>query len=138
MNTTALRLYGKKDLRLENFELPACGDDEILAEVVSDSLCMSTYKAASQGSDHKRVPDDIADNPVLVGHEFAGRLVKVGGKWADQFQEGDMFGIQPALLYKGSLDAPGYSFQYIGGDATHVLIPFPMTPQEAINHLLLL
>jgi threonine dehydrogenase-like Zn-dependent dehydrogenase len=132
MNTTALRLYGKKDLRLENFELPTCGDDEILAEVVSDSLCMSTYKAASQGSDHKRVPDDIADNPVLVGHEFAGRLVQVGDKWADQFEVGDMFGIQPALLYKGSLDAPGYSFQYIGGDATHVLIPSCVMEMECL------
>ncbi|MGS4785883.1 hypothetical protein, partial [Klebsiella pneumoniae] len=29
--TTALRLYGKRDLRLETFELPAMQDDEILA-----------------------------------------------------------------------------------------------------------
>ena len=45
MKTRAVRLYGKKDLRLEEFELPAIGKDEILAKVVTDSICMSSYKA---------------------------------------------------------------------------------------------
>jgi L-sorbose 1-phosphate reductase len=123
LKTTALRLYGKFDLRLETFDLPEAKDDEIVAEVISDSLCMSSYKAAKQGSEHKRVPKDIATNPVMVGHEFSGTLVKVGKKWQGQFKVGDKFGIQPALMYKGSLDAPGYSFTTIGGDATHVVIP---------------
>ncbi len=123
MKTTALRLYGKQDLRLESFELPPCGDDGIIAEVVSDSICMSSYKAAKQGADHKRVPNDCATNPPIIGHEFAGRILEVGKKWQDQFKPGDRFGIQPALMYKGSLDAPGYSFPTIGGDATHVRIP---------------
>ena len=70
MKTTAVRLYGKNDLRLESFELPTLKDDEILVKIVSDSICMSTYKATIQGSDHKRVPDDIATNPIVVGHEF--------------------------------------------------------------------
>lgn len=123
MKTTALRLYGKMDLRLETFDLPQIGDDEILAEVVSDSLCMSSYKASKQGSDHTRIPNNIATNPILLGHEFAGRLVKVGKKWAHKYKEGDLFGIQPALWYKGGLEAPGYSFEWIGGDATFVNIP---------------
>ena len=52
MKTKALRLYGKEDLRLEEFDLPKLKDDEILAKVVSDSICMSSYKAAMQGEDH--------------------------------------------------------------------------------------
>ena len=48
METKAVRLYGKKDLRLEKFELPPVGDDEILVKIISDSLCMSSYKAAEQ------------------------------------------------------------------------------------------
>ena len=60
MKTKAVRLYGKKDLRVEEFELPAIGEDEILARVVCDSLCMSSYKASAQGTDHKRIPDDVA------------------------------------------------------------------------------
>jgi len=127
MKTKAVRLYGKNDLRLEEFELPMIKDDEILAKVVTDSLCMSSYKAASQGSDHKRVPDDVAVNPIIIGHEFAGELVEVGSKWAPQFKAGEKFSIQPALNYEdgpvGVLSAPGYSYKYIGGDATYVIIP---------------
>ena len=123
MKTKAVRLYGKKDLRLEEFDLPEMKDDEILATVISDSICMSSYKAAIQGPEHKRVPDDVATNPVIIGHEFCGEILEVGSKWAGQFRPGQKFSIQPALNYKGSLDAPGYSFRWIGGDATNVLIP---------------
>ncbi len=123
MKTKAVRLYGVGDLRLEEFELPEIQEDEILAEVISDSICMSTYKAQAQGSAHKRVPDDIAENPVIVGHEFCGKIVKVGAKWKEKYREGDRFVIQPALNYKGSLAAPGYSYHYIGGDATFIVIP---------------
>jgi threonine dehydrogenase-like Zn-dependent dehydrogenase len=78
MKTKAVRLYGKGDLRLEEFELPEINDDEILAKVISDSLCMSSYKAAIQGPDHKRVPDDVDKNPIMLGHEFCGEVVRVG------------------------------------------------------------
>jgi threonine dehydrogenase-like Zn-dependent dehydrogenase len=123
MKTKAVRLYGKNDLRLEEFELPPIKDDEILAKVVCDSLCMSTYKAANLGADHKRIPNDVHQNPVMIGHEFSGELVEIGGKWKDKFKAGSKFSIQPALNYKGSLDAPGYSYQYIGGNATYIIIP---------------
>ena len=102
MLTKAVRLYGKEDLRLEEFELPGMKDDEILAKVVSDSLCMSSYKSSHQGSDHKRVPDDIAENPTIIGHEFAGEIIEVGSKWKDQFKPGDKFSIQPALNYEAA------------------------------------
>ncbi len=123
MKTKAVRIYGKNDLRLEEFELPQMKDNEILARVVSDSICMSSYKATKQGAEHKRIPDDIHSNPTIIGHEFAGELIDVGEKWKHKFKPGDKFSIQPALNYKGSLDAPGYSFRYIGGNATYILIP---------------
>ena len=69
MKTKAVRLYGEKDLRLEEFELPAIGENEILAKIVSDSICMSSYKAATQATKHKRVPNDIAVDPIIIGHE---------------------------------------------------------------------
>ncbi|MBE6388654.1 MAG: L-sorbose 1-phosphate reductase [Lentisphaerae bacterium] len=123
MKTTAVRLYGKEDLRLETFELPEISDSEILAKITSDSICMSSFKAAEQGAAHKRVPDDVAEKPIIIGHEFCGEIVQVGAKWQDQFKAGQRFAIQPALNYKGSLAAPGYSYQYIGGDATYIIIP---------------
>jgi threonine dehydrogenase-like Zn-dependent dehydrogenase len=123
MKTRAVRIYGKNDLRLEEFELPALKDDEILAHVISDSICMSSYKASKQGAEHKRIPDDIHVNPTILGHEFCGEILEVGSKWKDRFTKGSKFSIQPALNYKGSLDAPGYSYRYIGGNATYVIIP---------------
>ncbi len=136
MKTKAIRLYGKKDLRLEEFELPQIKDNEILAKVVSDSLCMSSYKAATQATDHKRVPNDIAVNPIIIGHEFAGELVQIGAKWADKFSAGDKFSIQPALYYEdgpvGVLSAPGYSYQHIGGDATYVIIPNEVMEKDCL------
>ncbi len=123
MKTKAVRIYGKRDLRLEEFDLPEMAEDEILAQVISDSICMSTHKAALQGGDHKRVPKDIAINPTIIGHEFAGIILEVGSKWKNKFSAGQRFSIQPAMNHTGTLEAPGYSFRYIGGDATHVLIP---------------
>ena len=123
MKTKAVRIYGKKDLRLDEFELPDLKEDEILAHVISDSICMSSHKAALQGADHKRVPDDISINPTIIGHEFAGVILEVGKKWQHKFKAGQKFSIQPAMSQTGSLNAPGYSFRYIGGDATHVIIP---------------
>ena len=127
MKTKAVRLYGESDLRLEEFELPAIKETEILAKIVSDSICMSSYKAATQGPNHKRVPDDVAENPIIIGHEFCGEILEVGSKWADQFKVGQKFSIQPALVDEngpvGVLSAPGYSYQYIGGDAQTIIIP---------------
>jgi len=136
MKTKAVRLYGKKDLRLEEFELPEINDDEILAKVISDSICMSSYKAASQGTDHKRIPDHVATNPIIIGHEFAGELLKIGKNWKHKFKEGQKFSIQPAIYYEqgpvGVLSAPGYSYPHIGGDATYVIIPKDVLVQDCL------
>ena len=123
MKTRAVRLYGENDLRLETFELPEIKEDEILVEVISDSVCMSTHKAAILGKKHKRVPQDVSENPIIVGHEFSGNIIKVGSKWKDKFKEGSKFAQQPALNYKGSMWSPGYSYMYFGGDATYNIIP---------------
>jgi len=128
MKTKAVRLYGVNDLRLEEFELPEIKEDEILAKVVSDSICMSSHKFAEQGAKHKRVRHDPEKKQPIIGHEFCGIIEQVGAKWANQFKAGDKFAIQPALNYPDSngestLWAPGYSYEYIGGNATYIIIP---------------
>lgn len=123
MKTKAVRMYGTRDLRLEEFELPEIKDDEILVKIMSDSICMSTYKLVEQGKKHKRAPQNIDTNPIIIGHEFAGVIVKVGAKWQDQFKPGQRFAQQPALNYKGSLASPGYSYEYFGGACTYCIIP---------------
>jgi threonine dehydrogenase-like Zn-dependent dehydrogenase len=123
VKTKAVRLYGADDLRLEEFELPEIKDDEILVKVISDSICMSTYKLLKQGKAHKRAPQNIDTNPIIVGHEFAGTIVKVGKKWQNEFTPGEKFAQQPALNYKGSLASPGYSYEFFGGACTYCIIP---------------
>ena len=49
MKVTGLRMYGVNDLRVETFDLRDITDDEILVKIYTDSLCMSSYKAAIQG-----------------------------------------------------------------------------------------
>lgn len=123
MKTKAVRMYGTRDLRLEEFELPEIKEDEILVKIMSDSICMSTYKLVEQGKKHKRAPQNIDTNPIIIGHEFAGVIVKVGAKWQDQLKPGQRFAQQPALNYKGSLASPGYSYEYFGGACTYCIIP---------------
>ena len=98
MKTKAVRLYGKEDLRLEEFELPAISSDEILAKVVSDSICMSSYKAAKQATDHKRIPNNVAENPIIIGHEFSGELVEIGDNWKHKFKAGQKFSDRKSVV----------------------------------------
>jgi threonine dehydrogenase-like Zn-dependent dehydrogenase len=132
--TRALRLYGADDLRLEEFELPEIKDDEILARVISDSICMSTYKLLKQGKQHKRCPQNVDTNPIIIGHEFTGVIVKVGKKWEHEFKAGEKFAQQPALNYKGSLASPGYSYEFFGGDASYCIIPHEVMELGCLLH----
>ena len=134
MKTKAVRLYGANDLRLEEFDLPEMKEDEILAKVVSDSVCMSTHKAALQGAAHARVPNDVAENPTIMGHEFCGEILAVGKKWQDKYKAGDRFAIQPAHGWKGTLNAPGYSYRYIGGNSQYVIIPNEVMECNCLLH----
>lgn len=121
MNTKAVHIYGVKDLRLEEFELPTMRDDEIEARIVTDSLCMSTYKVSNQGEKHKKLPNDLKNHPVIMGHEFCGVITKVGEKWKHLYKPGDCFVAQPNLGRADTFSL-GYSFPYVGGEATNVVI----------------
>lgn len=122
MKTKAMRLYGVDDIRLEEFELPEISDEEVLIHVVSDSVCASTYKAIKQGPAHKRVPEDIAENPVIIGHEMCGEILEVGDSLKDKWKVGQKIVIQPALKLENGHD-PGYSYRYVGGNTQFAIVP---------------
>lgn len=119
MKTKAVRLYGKNDLRLEEFELAPLKEDEIRIKVIADSVCMSTYKTAMQGAEHMRVPNNVAENPIIIGHEFCAEIVEVGSKWKNEYFVGEKVIMPPVLEYLGGVDTVGYSFQEIGGVSTY-------------------
>ena len=119
MKTKAVRFYGKNDLRLEEFELAPLKEDEIRIKVIADSVCMSTYKTALQGAEHMRVPSNVAEKPVIIGHEFCAEIVEVGKKWEEKYSVGEKVIMPPVLEYLGGVDTVGYSFQDIGGVSTY-------------------
>ena len=125
MKAKAWRLYGASDLRLEDVELEPAGIEGVVVEIVANSVCVSDYKSVTLGAAHKRVPDDVAANPIIPGHEMVGIVREVGEKWKDRFYVGQRVGIQPTLNVPGhELDTViGFSWHSVGGYATHVYLP---------------
>ncbi|MCH3964257.1 MAG: zinc-binding dehydrogenase [Clostridium sp.] len=122
MKTRAAVLAGKNKIYIREFDLPEITDDELLVKVISDSACLSTYKALIRGEEHKRVPEDVSEHPAIVGHEFAGIIEKVGNNLKNKFREGQRFVLQPAMGLESGYSA-GYSYEYFGGCATYCIIP---------------
>ena len=132
MKMKAVLLHGKNDIRLEEVTLPECGPDDVQIRVVSDSVCMSTYKAMLEGEDHKRVPNNISEKPTIIGHEFCGDIIAVGENWKHKYKVGDKYVVQPAHFYKGSQEAPGYSYQYCGGNAQYGNAPMEILVMDCL------
>ena len=129
MKTKAVRLYGANDVRLEEFELPRISSGEILIKIICDSACMSTYKTIKQGAAHLRVPNDVAENPIIVGHEFCAEIAEVGDKWKNDYAIGEKVIMPPVLSYLGGYETVGYTFPHIGGLSTYSVVP-----EHAIAH----
>jgi len=131
MQTTAVRLHGAYKMSMDRFDLPAITEDEVLIKVISDSLCTSTYKAYKQGAAHKRVPENVEEVPIIVGHELCAEVVEVGTKLTDDWKVGDKCIIQAALRLPDGHD-PGYSYPYVGGAATYAVVPKKVLDRDCL------
>ena len=69
----AARMYGKNDIRIENVKIPEINENEVLVKVKSAAICGTDVRMIKNGSPHA-----TADNPRILGHEFAGVIDKVG------------------------------------------------------------
>ena len=124
MKAKAWRLYGAGVARLEDIELEGAGEEGIVVELVTNTICLSDYKAVTLGTGHKRVPRDITTRPSMFGHEVSGIVREVGTKWKEQFHVGQHVGLQPSLNIPGhELETVGYAWHTIGGATTHVYLP---------------
>lgn len=132
MQVRGVRLHGARDLRLEEFEIPEIKEDEILLKVMSDSICMSTWKEVKLGKEHIRVPENIDTNPVIIGHEFSGIIAQVGEKWKKEYTPGERFVVLPGI--PGQMGAPGYSYEYFGGAVTYCIIPNDVIEKDCLLH----
>lgn len=85
-------------------------ENEILVRVDALGICLSDIKIINLGGDHPRLRGrNLAEEPIVLGHECAVTVVKAGKLWVDQFKKGDRFIVQADIYYKGK----GYAFGYL-------------------------
>ena len=82
-------LYGKKDIKIEEVDLPA-NQDNIMIKIAACGVCMSDVKAYQEGQSHYFKP------PVILGHEYAGTIAKISMKNED-FKKGDRVAVIHAV-----------------------------------------
>ncbi|MBQ6840059.1 MAG: alcohol dehydrogenase catalytic domain-containing protein [Oscillospiraceae bacterium] len=87
----ALRLYGPQDIRLEEVPVPQINDDEILLKTDSAAVCGTDVRMWQNGQ-----TGVDAEHPLILGHEFAGTIVKVG-KNVPFYKEGMQVAMQPNI-----------------------------------------
>jgi threonine dehydrogenase-like Zn-dependent dehydrogenase/ribulose-5-phosphate 4-epimerase/fuculose-1-phosphate aldolase len=105
----------------EEIPVPEPGADELLARVDACGICFSDLKIIRQGGDHPRLYGrDLAREPIVMGHEVALTLEKVGANLRDRFAVGDRFVMQADIFYKGKGIAFGYMLP--GGYEQYVLL----------------
>ena len=69
----AAMLYGVKDLRVEDVDMPGIGIGEVLVKIKAATTCGTDVKIYQRGYVEK-----IIKLPTIFGHEWAGEVVEVG------------------------------------------------------------
>ncbi|XP_073977996.1 sorbitol dehydrogenase-like isoform X2 [Rhodnius prolixus] len=90
-NLTAV-LYEVNDLRLENRPIPKPEDDEVLLKMGCVGICGSDVHYLKHG----RISDFVVREPMIMGHEASGTVVKVGSK-VKNLKVGDRVAIEPGV-----------------------------------------
>ncbi len=76
----AVVVHGKDDLRVEEISDAVCGSDQVLVEMEWGGICGSDVAYWQKGVSGTAVLED----PLVLGHEVAGRVVDIGADAAVQ------------------------------------------------------
>lgn len=136
----AIQLFGKEDIRLVDIPVPEIGEDEMLLKVRAASICGTDVRMFNNG--YKNVSPD---NPLTMGHEFAGDIVKVGSK-VSGYHEGQKVSVAPNigcgtcdLCVSGQThlcsDYQAFGVTMPGGFAEYVKIPKEAITQGNVSPL---
>lgn len=88
----AARLKGKLDIQVEDVAIPEIAENEMLLKVKSASLCGTDVRMYNNG-----YKDVSPENPLIIGHEFAGVIAKVGSQVKGNYVEGQKVAIAPNI-----------------------------------------
>jgi len=133
MDSRAARLYGKNDIRVESFQLPLLKPGELLIQIRACAVCTSCHKVANLAQDHHRVPTNIQNNPIILGHEFSASIIKIGES-VTGFSVGETVIVQPMICEESEETlAVGHSFPYLGGYAEFVIVPESFVTAGAVQ-----
>ncbi|KAM9639012.1 sorbitol dehydrogenase isoform 3-T3 [Morphnus guianensis] len=88
----AVVVHRAGDLRLENRPVPEPGPDEVLLRMHSVGICGSDVHYWQHG----RIGDFVVKDPMVLGHEASGTVVKVGSG-VTYLKPGDRVAIEPGV-----------------------------------------
>ena len=111
----AWMLYGSgldnfgRDGKAEQIDVPTIGPRELLAQIDASGICFSDIKIIKAGPDHPRLfGRDLANDPIIIGHEVAITIVGVGEEMTGEYKVGDRFVVQAEIYFHGKNLAFGY------------------------------
>ncbi|KAJ8272252.1 hypothetical protein COCON_G00111110 [Conger conger] len=85
-------VHSKGDLRLEHRAVPEPGPNEVLLQMHSVGICGSDVHYWQHG----RIGDFVVKEPMVLGHEASGRVIKVGSE-VKHLQPGDRVAVEPGV-----------------------------------------
>ncbi len=87
----AIRLLGKENIELQEISIPEVKEDEMLIKVRAASICGTDLRMWKNG--YANVSEQ---NPLTLGHEFSGDIVKVGTR-INNYQVGQKVSVAPNM-----------------------------------------
>lgn len=143
----AVVCHGPEDYRLEEWEVPEPGPEEVVIRVQSAGICASDLKCYSGaplfwGDEHR---EGYCQPPVIPGHEFVGEVVALGEGAGEKYglKLGDIAVSEQIVpcwecrfckrgqywMCQDKHDVYGFRQRTFGAMAEYMLFP-----QDAINH----
>ena len=92
MSNLSAVLHGPGDLRIEDAPMPQPGHGQVLVRVAAVGICGSDVHYY----DHGRIGPFVVEDPMVLGHESAGRIVAVGAG-VDTGRVGQQVALEPGV-----------------------------------------
>lgn len=93
LQNEAMVVHKVGDMSLVPWPMPELGPDELLIEVQRVGICGSDVHYWKEG----RIGHFVVTAPMVIGHESAGIVARVGANIMDVFQPGDRVAMEPGV-----------------------------------------